>query len=94
MNLIPGIKTVESCCGHGEWPFKIWFIADTLESLPPLLYWFDPCHCGLREWAATVYTDCAMSPVVFRITGPVGTEAYDGAEKIAHLINDASIVGV
>ena len=25
LNRIPGVKTVESCCGHGESPFRLWF---------------------------------------------------------------------
>ncbi len=41
LNQLPGIRTFESCCGHRETPYRIWFIADNLESLPDLLYWFD-----------------------------------------------------
>jgi len=29
MNLLPGIRTTESCCGHGKTPFHIWFYMDT-----------------------------------------------------------------
>jgi hypothetical protein len=25
INFLPGIKTIESCCGHGNTPFHIWF---------------------------------------------------------------------
>lgn len=25
MNALPGIRTFESCCGHGKYPFQIWF---------------------------------------------------------------------
>jgi hypothetical protein len=53
MNGLPGIKTIESCCGHGEKPFRIWFMADKLESLPRLLYWFDSCHSGC-DWPVEV----------------------------------------
>jgi hypothetical protein len=28
MNALPGIKTTESCCGHGKEPFRIWFKVD------------------------------------------------------------------
>ena len=41
INGIPGIKTTESCCGHGVHPFRIWFQAASLECLPPLLYFLD-----------------------------------------------------
>ena len=40
MNKLPGIRTTESCCGHGERSYHIWFKADGLESLPKLVYWF------------------------------------------------------
>ena len=38
---MPGIETHESCCGHDKNPYRVWFTADGLESLPRLLYWFD-----------------------------------------------------
>ena len=47
MNRVPGIRTVESCCGHGSSDFRVWFDVDHLDYLPDLLYWFDSCHCGL-----------------------------------------------
>ena len=25
LNTLPGIQTIESCCGHGTEPFRIWF---------------------------------------------------------------------
>ena len=33
MNSLPGIATFESCCGHGKYPFSIWFTADDTEGL-------------------------------------------------------------
>lgn len=87
MNMVPGIGTIESCCGHNERPFHIWFMADDLKSLPPLLYWFDGCHCGFYGWRVTVETDCAMNPAVFMVEGPVG--AYNEADEIARLITEA-----
>ncbi len=41
MNAFPGIRTVESCCGHGKKPYRIWFKARDLLVLPRLLYYFD-----------------------------------------------------
>ena len=81
MNALPGIQTFESCCGHGERPFCIWFQAETLEALPKCLYYFDRCHSGVSGWCVTARTDCGMSPVSFMVEGPVGD--YDGAGKIA-----------
>ena len=44
INHIPGLRTYESCCGHGERPFYIWFTLRTvkgLRNLAHLLYWLD-----------------------------------------------------
>ena len=83
MNQFSGIETVESCCGHGEKEFRIWFLADNLEVLPPVLYYFDGCHCGFYGWNVIVSTDCAMSPVKFMVEGPIGESAYIQANAIA-----------
>jgi len=88
INKYPGIRTVESCCGHDKTPYRIWFRIDGLglTTLPALLYWFDGCHCGFCDWTVTVSTDCGMSLPTFEIKGPVG--AFSQAEAIARLIND------
>ena len=57
---------MESCCGHGEHPFRIWFKVKSLENLPILLYYCDSCHVGFN-WDCTVQTDCGMSPVTFML---------------------------
>lgn len=84
INKLPGIRTIESCCGHDKKDFRIWFEAEDLKYLPPLLYFFDVCHCGFHGWSVLVTTDCGMSPVHFNIKGKVG--AYEEANKIALLI--------
>jgi hypothetical protein len=83
LNGFPGIKTHDSCCGHGKQPFRIWFKAEDLECLPRMLYYTDGCHCGYYTWRVTVTTDCGMSPVHFCLEGPVGDEAYAQSKKIA-----------
>lgn len=81
----PEIRTVESCCGHGERSYKIWLhVTDSgLAKLPSVLYWIDTCHSGRPGWTCKVYTDCGMSPVTFMIEGPTGQQAYDDARHIA-----------
>jgi hypothetical protein len=37
MNRLPGIHTQESCCGHGERPFHIWFLVTDYEARGLLL---------------------------------------------------------
>lgn len=41
INAIPGLHTVESCCGHGADPFRIWLRADRVEDLLWLCYAVD-----------------------------------------------------
>ena len=69
MNSVPGILTTSSCCGHGKYEYRIFFHADSLEVLPPLLYWFDGCHCGYYGWKVHVATDCGCSPAYFYVEG-------------------------
>jgi hypothetical protein len=88
LNALPGITTAESCSGHGREPVRIWFLADSLADLPVLLYWLDACHTGLRGWSVVATTDCAASPVIFRVEGPCG--GYAAADEIAaHLSEQA-----
>jgi hypothetical protein len=91
INKIPGLQTVESCCGHGKDEFKIWFVTKGkgyvgLRNLPTLLYYLVPCHVGFL-WICRVRTDCAMSPVLFVLESEdKGKEAYRQANVIADKI--------
>lgn len=86
MNKVPGIRTIESCCGHGRYPYRVWFIAESLDVLPELIYWFAGCHCGHYGWRVIVTTDCVMSDATFRVEGPIG--AFDEADHIAQLLEE------
>ncbi len=88
INLIPGIHTIESCCGHGEHPYRIWFKARNIKCLPRLLYWFDGCHCGHYGWKVLVKTDCGCSPATFLVEGPIGDQAYKESDHIAELLRE------
>lgn len=90
INKLPGLQTIDSCCGHNKKPFNIWFVAEDLKCLPALLYWFDSCHCGFGGWRILVTTDCAMSPVHFNIEGNIGE--YDEANIIAKLIEKKLVI--
>jgi hypothetical protein len=37
LNALPGLRTFESCEGHGKHPFRVFFTAEKIESLAPLL---------------------------------------------------------
>ncbi len=94
MNTLIGIYTFESCCGHGKRPFCIFFVAESLYSLPQLLYWFDKHYPstedvnGVDGWDIKAYTDCNMNKVRFMVTSTTkGEQAYAEANKIANFIN-------
>jgi hypothetical protein len=86
INKISDLYTIESCCGHGKEPFRIWISIDDLEDLPTLLYYCDPCHVGFR-WNCFVTTDCGMNPVHFRLESESkGEQSYEEADIIAEEI--------
>ena len=84
INEIQGLRTFESCCGHGAEPYRIWFWAKDIESLAPLLYYIDIWHTSFDGWSVKTNTDCSMKRPTFYIEGPVG--AYEEAEQIAKSI--------
>lgn len=93
MNKLPGVRTTESCCGHADdlsrpysGPYMIFFMVDSLEALPPLLYYTDACHSGCVGWRVIVYTDCSMAPARFMLEGPKGKQAYQDSKEIAKCI--------
>ena len=88
MNRLPGIDTTESCCGHGREPFRIFFVAASLEALPPVVEAVDSCHSGVRGWDVIATTHCAMSPVQFLLEGPKGD--YRGADRLAAVMTELS----
>lgn len=89
INRLPGLRTIESCCGHGKHGYWIWLTADSVEALMPLNYWVDACHSGLRDWQLVVSTDCSHDPesVKFWLQGPTGDEGYAEASRLAKLLN-------
>ena len=93
MNTLPGIWTIESCCGHGERNYRIWFRADDMKSLPRVLYYFNGCHTGHYDWKVTIETDCAMSYPTLCAVGPIGKRAYSESKHIAELIVRAAQEG-
>ena len=85
INSIDGLETIQSCCGHGEKPFRIWFRCKDLNCLPKLLYFIDRCHVSLgKSWKCFATTDCAMSPVIFVLESSIiGEVANQEANLIA-----------
>lgn len=90
MNRFDGVRTLDSCCGHGEPHYAIHFLAD-IETLPDMLYWIDGCHTGVYGWRVEVYTDCGVCPARFRLTTDKrGKQAYDDAVVIAERMKRAT----
>lgn len=88
INRIPGVQTIESCCGHAERPFSVDLYVSKLTHLPILLYYLDSCHVGF-DWTCKVYTGCAMWGVKWQVSSLVsGKEAYRQAQMIADKINE------
>ncbi len=85
LNALPGIETVESCCGHGIEPYRFWFLADsTQRGLQLLSLLMDPRYYPFKAW--DVYLDHRdIEPqTFFRLEGPVG--AYPQARALAAAI--------
>lgn len=88
MNRFPGIRTIESCQGHGESPVRIWFKPESEADLPPLLYYFDKCHSGVT-WPVHIYTDCCANRVTYMVKSEkTGPAAYMEGDQIAHHMNE------
>jgi len=87
MNRLSGVRTVDSCCGHGKHRFRIYFAVDPFEALVPLLYWFDNWRFGAMGWRK-YSTDSFRYPAYFFVEGPIGTKAYETAGIIAGLLTD------
>ena len=58
--------------GKHEQQYQLSLYFGTVNTLraPELLYWLNPCHKGGEYWEMTVRTDCAQSPINYRIHTP------------------------
>ena len=84
MNARKGIVTVESCCGHGEDPFRIWFYAESVDTVRPLFEFVST----RRGWRITFeeHNSEGDRDYIFCLKGPKGERAYRGAEQLADAI--------
>ena len=86
LNLIPGIKTLSSCCGHGEGPINIFFKAENLKDLYRL-----SSMCKNEEWEIRVlfhgFYTCKTKEGIFCFSSiSCGKTAYQTADKFVDLI--------
>jgi hypothetical protein len=96
MNRLPGLFTIESCCGHGDTPYWIFFrlSEDTpeglMEGLPMLLYWMRHFggDCHESEWNVQVSTDCSGMDATFTLEGPTGDQGVEESKAIAKCLEE------
>lgn len=72
LNALPGIRTFESCCGHGNYEFHVWFFATEVQSLLPI-------EQSINRWEWRIeatHVDCPPR-VVFMLEGPKDSAAGD-----------------
>ena len=92
LNSDPGISTAESCCGHGKQPFRIWFEAETVESLCALAMGCNCNYCNHIGWRIEVNHSESPNRALFMLEGPVGEEAYSAIADIAKTIADFRLI--
>ena len=80
MNSLPGIQTHMARVSDGKSPIWIWFIADELQDLEPILQVIDPPG----PWQIQAQVDWLTGQIRFCFEGPAG--AYDELNEIARLI--------
>jgi len=79
LNALPGIATFESCCGHSENPFRVFFFATTVAVLELLLRALD------HQWHVRAsHVDCPYR-VVFLLEGPTNPKAGDELTEYVHV---------
>ncbi len=86
LNGLSGIRTVESCCGHGRSPFEVFFVAQKVESLLPILRAAE----SITGWKIEAFWSCGKHEIViFMLEGPIGPpDMFDGADAFMSWITD------
>lgn len=78
LNALPGITTHASCCGHGKDPFRVFFRAQKIEDLAPVL------RCTASSgWHVEAWWTNGAGLVVFILEGPIGDLGEDLANWLA-----------
>lgn len=88
LNSIPGIRTVNSCCGHNKHSYCIWFNIDRkkVRFLTVVARVFDRRYGGIIGWSCFLDNgDIPKYQPVFRVdSGEIkGRKAYRDSVKIA-----------
>ncbi len=86
LNMLPGVRTTESCQGHGRHQMWIFFKVAKLRDLIPVCYFTRACHSGLSGWSVEAWTDCSMNYLCFILNGPINT-TKETADKLATFVS-------
>lgn len=89
MNKVNGIRTCESCCGHGKHPFMIWFYAQRMSSLAKIAHAFLYFSERPRSWEIVTDVPSGSGVNVFFVQSrATGDRAYRQANSIAEAIEN------
>jgi len=89
LNMIPGIRTFESCFGHGKNPLRIWFHSAAESSLVVVAYASAWCHAGVQGWKVLAETDCSLNGIRYVLeSNSVGCLAEREANRVALSIKE------
>lgn len=76
LNALAEIKTFESCCGHGQRHFSVFFQAETVEALKSIV-----AACESGDWCVEAVWENGNDSVVFVLKGPIVTEGLPGGPQ-------------
>ncbi len=81
MNKIPGVTTHHCCCGHGQYPFEVWFTVTEIAALTSLT---KALGQDCPDWKFEIYNAERQGiPVLFHLESTrVGATAYQAAVKL------------
>jgi hypothetical protein len=82
LNLLDGVGTISSCCGHGYAPFRVYFVVGGLECLKPILTLIDESPL----WSMRVSMATGNMETYFILDGPTGDKGFSAANELASLI--------
>lgn len=72
LNAMSGIETTSSCCGHDRRPFCVFFVAQSVSSLSPLLRALDG-----EQWRVEVAWAHGSDTLYYMLEGPRRASAGD-----------------
>lgn len=97
INALPGLQTIESCCGHGKGPFRIWFRVEegdhrglfVLARAANRRYWYHGHQWGIRLDVSDIAGRSGELPVNYVLESTLTDEdVYAQALSLVESIED------